>query len=147
MEDKQLYDELFRLFVMQQQQLVMMLLGKLVNPQTNEITRDLDSARVSIDLLGMLEAKTKGNLSSDEQRLLGQVLTTLRLNFVEEAARKPAESSGAPTGGGDRAAGDRAAGEGLDEAAAREGAGEGAAGEGAKRPAAGEPGGSGQESG
>jgi hypothetical protein len=119
MEDRQLYDELFRLFVMQQQQLVMMFLGKLVNPQTNEIARDLDSARFSIDLLGMLEAKTKGNLSSDEERLLGQVLTTARLNFVEEAARKPAGSTEDQAAAGESA---KEEAEDAKEQAGREGA-------------------------
>ena len=91
MEESWSNDDLFRLFVLQQQQSAMVFMGKLVHPQTNEIVRDLEAARFSIDLLGMLEEKTKGNLQSDEARLLGQVLTTLRLNFVDEAARKPPE--------------------------------------------------------
>ena len=99
MEGEWSHDELFRLFVLQQQQTAMVFLGKMVHPQTNEITRDLDAARFSIDLLGMLEAKTKGNLQPDEERLLGQVLTTLRLNFVEEAARKPEPSAKATEAG------------------------------------------------
>lgn len=83
------HDELFRWFVIQQQQMVMIHLGKMVHPASGQVERDLDAARVSIDLLGMMEAKTKGNLLPEDERLIGQVLTTLRLNFVEEAARAP----------------------------------------------------------
>ncbi|MFN8547973.1 MAG: DUF1844 domain-containing protein [Candidatus Eisenbacteria bacterium] len=99
--------ELFEMFVLQQQQWTMIQLGKMVNPITGEASRDLDAARMSIDLLGMLQEKTKGNLDSGEERLLSSVLTTLRLNYVEEAARP------APTGGqaeGAEGAADGAAG-------------------------------------
>lgn len=87
--------ELFEMFVLQQQQWTMIQLGKMVNPITGEASRDLDAARMSIDLLGMLQEKTKGNLDSSEDRLLTSVLTTLRLNYVEEAARPAAPGSGA----------------------------------------------------
>jgi len=94
MEEMWSHDELFRWFVIQQQQMVMIHLGKLVHPGTGQIERDLGAAKLSIDLLGMLEAKTKGNLLPDDERLIGQVLTTLRLNFVEESARPPAPKPG-----------------------------------------------------
>jgi hypothetical protein len=93
------HDDLFRWFVIQQQQMVMIHLGKLVHPGTGKIERDLEAARMSIDLLGMLEAKTKGNLLADDERLLGQVLTTLRLNFVEELSRPQAPEQGAEAPG------------------------------------------------
>lgn len=47
--------------------------------------RDLELARQDIDLLGMLEQKTKGNLNGEEERLLTQALYDLRLRFVEVA--------------------------------------------------------------
>ena len=40
-------------------------------------------ARALIDTLGMLEEKSKGNLTEDEQKLLGEVLTGLRFRFVQ----------------------------------------------------------------
>jgi hypothetical protein len=40
-----------------------------------------------IDLLGLLETKTKGNLTGDEERLLRQLLTDLRLRYVRETGR------------------------------------------------------------
>jgi len=45
--------------------------------------RDLALARQTIDLLGILQEKTKGNLTGDEERLLDQVLYDLRMRFVE----------------------------------------------------------------
>jgi hypothetical protein len=91
------HDDLFQIFILNQQQAVMVHLGKVVHPATGKIERDLDAARFSIDLLGMLETKTRGNLSPDENRLLSHVLTTLRLNFVEEA-RRPEPSEERPEG-------------------------------------------------
>ncbi len=44
---------------------------------------DLGMARHSIDLLGMLQEKTRGNLSLEEERLLGNSLTELRFRFVQ----------------------------------------------------------------
>ena len=46
---------------------------------------DLDLARHTIDLMAMLQEKTKGNLSLDEQRLLDNTLTMLRFRFVQVA--------------------------------------------------------------
>ncbi len=44
---------------------------------------DLDAARHTIDLMAMLQEKTKGNLSLEEQRLLDNSLTELRFRFVQ----------------------------------------------------------------
>ena len=81
------YDDLFRIFVLQHQQQAMIFLGKLVHPESNEIVRDLDAARLSIDLLGMLEEKTKGNLSKEEEQLLEGVLYELRMKFMAKTNR------------------------------------------------------------
>lgn len=48
--------------------------------------RDLALARQDIDLLGLLQEKTKGNLSGEEERLLDQALYDLRLRYVEVTA-------------------------------------------------------------
>ena len=74
-------------------------MGKIVNPQTQAIDRNLEAARMAIDLLVELETKTEGNRSEPESKLLQSVLTELRLNFVEEQ-KKPepaAEGGGEPT--------------------------------------------------
>src|SRR5574341_1899930 len=46
---------------------------------------NLPRAQEMIDLLGVLEAKTKGNLTPDESALLTNILYTLRLRYVEHA--------------------------------------------------------------
>ena len=66
------------------QQAAMVALGKLMNPVTGKIERNLEAARNTIDTLGAIEARTRGNLESDEQRVLTQVLTELRMNYLDE---------------------------------------------------------------
>jgi len=74
---------LFAQMVMQQSSMAMMLLGKTAHPQTGEIIRDLEAARLFIDQLEMLEYKTKGNRTQEETALLQQSLMSLRMAFVE----------------------------------------------------------------
>jgi hypothetical protein len=62
-------------------------LGELPNPLTKQREKDLPAAKHMIDLLGILEVKTKGNLADDEERLLRQLLLDLRLRFVRETGR------------------------------------------------------------
>lgn len=62
----------------------MVALGKLVNPLTRQIERNLEAAHDTIDMLAAIEARTRGNLEPDEARVLQQVLTDLRMNYVEE---------------------------------------------------------------
>jgi hypothetical protein len=62
-------------------------LGDIPNPMTQQREKDLPAAKQMIDLLGILEAKTKGNLTPDEERLLRQLLTDLRLRYVRETGR------------------------------------------------------------
>lgn len=62
----------------------MVAMGKLKNPATDRIERDLDQAKQSIDILEMLKVKTQGNLSADMSAMLDKFLTDLRLNFVDE---------------------------------------------------------------
>src|SRR6266852_7241258 len=81
---------LFAQLVLQQSNMAMMLLGKLAHPESGKVVQDVEAARLFIDQLEMLEAKTKGNLSKDEEALLKQTLMTLRLNFVETIEPSPA---------------------------------------------------------
>ena len=52
------------------------------NPHTGQYEKDLDVARFNIDMLAVLKDKTKGNLSTDEQRFLEQVVSDLQTKFV-----------------------------------------------------------------
>ena len=76
---------LFAHLIMQQANMAMMLMGKTPNPETGQTMRDLEAAKLFVDMLEMLEAKTKGNLSPDEQKMLKQTLMAVRMAFVEAA--------------------------------------------------------------
>jgi len=78
---------LFLQLVIGLQQTGMVALGKLMNPMTRTIEKNLDAARDAIDVLAALETRTRGNLEPDEERVLRQVLTELRLNYVDELKR------------------------------------------------------------
>jgi hypothetical protein len=59
-------------------------MGKIKNPMTDKIERDLSQAQLSIDMLDMIKAKTAGNLTDNEKRVLEKTLADLKLNFVDE---------------------------------------------------------------
>lgn len=62
-------------------------LGDIPNPTTQRREKDLPAAKQMIDLLGLLQEKTKANLDIDEERLLQQLLLDLRLRYVRETGR------------------------------------------------------------
>jgi len=91
---------LFAQLVLQQTNMAMMLLGKMPHPETGQTVRDLDAAKLFIDQLEMLQAKTRGNLNKGEESLLKQSLMSLHLAFVEAvespelpAATEPAKAT------------------------------------------------------
>ncbi len=57
-------------------------LGAMGDPKTGRVIIDLEGSRFAIDLLAMLEEKTKGNLTEDESKDLQQVLAELRAQYV-----------------------------------------------------------------
>jgi hypothetical protein len=65
----------------------LVLLGEVPNPYTNKKEEDVEAARHTIEILTMLEEKTKGNLSKDEQQLLENVLYELRIKFMAKTSR------------------------------------------------------------
>ncbi len=68
----------------------LMLLGESPEPGVTGPAPNLPHAQEIIDILTMLESKTKGNLTQEEETLLEEMLYTLRVKFVEKAgARKP----------------------------------------------------------
>lgn len=60
----------------------LVLLGEVPNPYTNKVEEDLEAARHTVDILGMLKDKTKGNLTAEEERLLDSVLYEVRLKYM-----------------------------------------------------------------
>lgn len=75
---------LFQHLVAMFQTLALQQLGKLINPITGKLERDLQQARITIDMIQMIKGKTAGNLSSDEQRLVDTVVLELQMNFIDE---------------------------------------------------------------
>ena len=67
-------------------------MGKVASPVTGEVERDLILAQHTIDILDMVQKKTKGNLTDEEEKLVGHVLYELRLNYVDESQKAPAEA-------------------------------------------------------
>jgi hypothetical protein len=59
-------------------------MGKIANPATGKIERDLETARGFIDILVMLKAKTRGNLSQEEEKFITSTVSDLQMNFVKE---------------------------------------------------------------
>ena len=78
---------LFLQLVLGLQQAAMVALGKLMSPMSGKLERNLEGARNTIDTLGAIEARTRGNLEPDEQRVLTQVLTELRMNYLDEVKK------------------------------------------------------------
>ena len=66
-------------------------MGKLKNPMTDKVEKDLSQAQISIDMLDMLYTKMKSNLSPDEEKMLSTVLQELKLNYVDEQAKSQAQ--------------------------------------------------------
>lgn len=61
----------------------MQFMGFFPDPQTGQAVVSIEYAKLHIDMLGVLEQKTKGNLSEQEQKYLNKVLGQLRMEFVE----------------------------------------------------------------
>jgi hypothetical protein len=60
-------------------------LGEVPDPATGKQEADLPMAKQTIDLIAMLEEKTRGNLTSDEENLLKHILYDLRLRYVQKS--------------------------------------------------------------
>ena len=78
---------LFLQLILGLQQAAMVALGKLMNPMTGKLDKNLEAAKNTIDTLGAIEARTQGNLASDEARVLAQVVAELRMNYVDEVKK------------------------------------------------------------
>ena len=92
MSDDRQNEELFQGLALSLAAATMQHLGKTLNPMTNKIEKNLPAAQSTIDMLDMLEAKTQGNLSANEAKLLKSILAELKLNYVETLNEKPAEA-------------------------------------------------------
>ena len=66
-------------------------LGKLVNPMTNKTELNLEGARMTIDMLEMMQAKSKGNLDEEQEKMMKEILSTVQMNYVETSENPPSE--------------------------------------------------------
>tara|TARA_B100001059_G_C17753439_1_gene538507 strand:+ start:215 stop:607 length:393 start_codon:yes stop_codon:yes gene_type:complete len=67
-------------------------LGKVKNPVSDELERNVDQASYYIDLLDMLQTKMKGNLSEWEEQYILHSLSELKLNYIDEKKKKEPEA-------------------------------------------------------
>lgn len=86
--DKEKSSQMFITLIYSLQMQAMMNMGKLKNPVTDKIEKDLEAARVSIDMIEMIKDKTINNLSDDENKIITHILSDLQLNFVEESSKQ-----------------------------------------------------------
>ena len=68
-------------------------MGKMKNPMTDKVEQNLDQASFYIDLLNMMQAKTKGNLSEYEEQMLINTVSELKMNFIEEKKKTEAPTA------------------------------------------------------
>jgi len=93
---EEMHTALFAQLVIQQNNMAMMLLGRIPHPEDGKVTKNIEAARLFIDQLEMLEAKTKGNLTKEEGALLKQSLMQLRLAFVDAVNSPETEEQESP---------------------------------------------------
>jgi hypothetical protein len=77
----------FATFILSLSHSALMHLGEAPHPDTGTVERNLPLARQTIDLIAMLEEKTKGNLVGEEERLIAQILFDLRMRYVEQSKK------------------------------------------------------------
>ncbi len=75
----------FSTFMLSLSTSVLVSLGELPDPSVNEKKINLPLAKQTIDLIEILIEKTKGNLTEEEERLIGNMLYDLRMKYIESA--------------------------------------------------------------
>jgi len=71
----------FPTFILSLSSSVLISLGVLENPITKTSKKDIVAAKQTIDLIALLKEKTSGNLTEEESRLIGDILTELQLQY------------------------------------------------------------------
>ena len=97
-------------FVMMHAQNAALFLGQIPNPQTGEGEVNLELAKMFIDQLGMIQEKTRGNLTNEEATVLRNALSNLQMAFVEVSQAR--RGGGAPAAAQPSQPGRRQAGTG-----------------------------------
>lgn len=74
----------FSTFILSLSSSALLHLGEIPDPNTGVTKEEIPLAKQTIDILGMLEEKTKGNLTADEKNLLTHILYDLRMRYVSK---------------------------------------------------------------
>ena len=77
-------------FVMVQAQNILYVLGRIPTPEGERLPPNLQAAKMMIDHLELIKAKTEGNLNSQETKILTEALQQVQLAFVEASGGTPA---------------------------------------------------------
>jgi len=78
----------FSTFVISLSTQALMNLGEIPNPLTNTPDKDIPVAKQMIDILGMLQEKTRNNLNAGESKLMEEILFDLRMKYVEAVKQR-----------------------------------------------------------
>ena len=74
----------FITFILSLAQSAMVLMGEAPDPESGRIITNLAEAKHTIDILAMLDCKTRGNLTSEEKEVLESLLCDLRMLYVKK---------------------------------------------------------------
>ena len=77
----------FSTFILSLSSSVLMHLGEIPDPISKEKKKDLSLAKHTIDVMGMLQEKTKGNLTDNEKKLMDGILYDLRMRYVQQVGK------------------------------------------------------------
>jgi hypothetical protein len=105
------HDHILAGLVFSLQAAAMQQLGKIQNPMTGEIEKDLDQAKSTIDILDMLKTKCRSETPGELLRMIDGAVMDLQLNYMDEVKKSASQET-------DSDAGDEAAEDAAEEAAA-----------------------------
>ncbi len=77
----------FSTFILSLSSSALMHLGEISDPVSKEKKKDLPLAKHTIDIIGMLQEKTKGNLTDNEKKLTDGILYDLRMRYVQQTGK------------------------------------------------------------
>jgi len=77
----------FSTFILSLSSSVLMHLGEIPDPISKEKKKDLSLAKHTIDVMGMLQEKTEGNLTDNEKKLMDGILYDLRMRYVQQVGK------------------------------------------------------------
>lgn len=84
-EDPGISELNFSTFILSLSTSVLVNLGEFPDPITNQNTTNLPVAQQTISIIEILQDKTRGNLTAEEERLIDMVLYDLRMKYIEAA--------------------------------------------------------------